>query len=254
MVDKMKVFMGRPILVDGESQTYVYQPTMKEVVDMGEDYFQRLTMPFTLTTEAFFTGADNEEELVGKWSIFELFFLRMEEGTTILDKPVFNGEDALEVLKQSLSYFLRADDIQVLVQRSKIIVNKAYLIDKNEFENLRKIVQEALGRKDIEVEKPPKNMTQRQKDIWEKLQKGRRRKAEKDAIHIQDIANYVSFGGTSYISPKEIDEMTYYQFYNAYKSIVGMDSYRTGMQYKLSQKFDVKDTVKHWMETLKIGK
>lgn len=246
--------MGRPIMVDKESQTYVHQPIMREVVDMGEDYFQKLIMPYILTTEAFFTGADNEEELVGKWSIFELFFLRDEEGATILDKIVFNGEDSLEALKQSLSYFLRTDDIVLLEKRQKIIVNNSYLIDKNEFENLRHVIQESLGRKDIEVEKPPKNMSKRQKDIWEKLQKGRRRKAERDAVHIQDIANYISFGGTSYISPREIDEMTYYQFYNAYKSIVGMDTYRTSMQYKVSEKFDVKEDVKHWLETLKIGK
>lgn len=245
--------MGRPILVDEDSQTYVYQPSMKEVVDMGEDLFQSLIMPYILTTDAVFTGADNEEELVRKWSIFELFFLKGDEGTTILDKAVFNSEGALEVLKHSLSYFLRADDIKVLEKRQKIVVNKSYLIDKNEFENLRKVIQGVLGRKDIEVEKPPKNMTKRQKDIWEKLQKGRRRKAEKDAVHLQDIANYVSFGGTSYIAPREIDEMTYFQFYNAYKSIIGMDTYRTAMQYKLSEKFDVKDDIKHWLETLKIG-
>jgi hypothetical protein len=33
-----------------------------------------------------------------------------------------------------------------------------------------------------------------------------------------------------------------------------MDAYNIGMGYKLSQKYDVKDDIKHWTETLKIGK
>lgn len=246
--------MGRPILIDKENDISVHQPSIKEVVNLGEDYFSKLTLPFVITTDAIFNGAENEEELNEKFSIFDLFFIKGENGKTILDDSVFGGQVALDVLKESLMYFLRANDIRILEKRQKVVVNNVYMIDKDNFKNLRNAVQSVLGRKDIEVDKPPKNMNKRQKDIWFKLQKGRRRRAEKEALYLQDLINFTSYGGKSYIPLREIEEMTYFQLNNAYKSVMGVDSYHTGIQYKLSQKYDVKDDIKHWTETIKIGK
>lgn len=245
--------MGRPIVVNEEHQIKVHQPMVREVIDLGEDEFGNLVLPFVLTTESVFNGVENEDELIEKFHIFDLFFTEVEEGKTILDN-VFHGRNSLEMLKESLMYFLRADDIRVLHKMQKLVVNNSYLIDKKEFDRIRKAIQEVCGRKDIQVEKPPKNMTKRQQDVWKKLQRGRKRTAERQAVYVQDMINFVSFGGASYISPKDIEDMNHYYFQNAYKSVVGMDAFRIGMSYKLSQKFDVKDEVKHWTETLKIGK
>lgn len=251
-VDKLKLLMGRPILVNKENNIYVHQPKVSQIVDMGEDAFNELVLPYILTTEAVFNGVDNEEELIEKFSLFELFFMKIEDNKTILDS-IFGNKNAMDVLTDSLKFFLNSDEIRVLEKRRKIVVDK-HLIDENEFNKIRRIIQDVVGKKDVEVEKPPKNMTKRQKDIWTKLQKGRRRTAERNAIYLQDIINYISFGGKSYISTEKIDSMTYFYMQNAYKSIVGVDSFNIGMGYKLSQKFDVKDEIKHWMETIKIGK
>lgn len=253
-VDKLKILMGRDIVIDKESGTKIYQPLVRDVVDMGEDEFQTLIMPFILTTDAIFNGAENEDELNEKYDVFDLFFLKGENGKTLLDDAIFNGKSATESLVESIKYLTHADDIRILEMRQKLVVNDSYLIDKNEFNKIRKIVQDVLGRGDIQVEKPPKHMGKRQKDIWFKLQRGRRRKAEKEAVYLQDLINYTSFGGTSYIPFKDIDMMTYFQLHNAYKSIVGVDAYRTGLQYKVSQKYEIKEDIKHWSESIKIGK
>lgn len=245
--------MGRPILANKEHGIYVHQPIFSDIVDIGEDEYNLMILPFILTTDSVFNGVENEEELSQKFHLFDLFFAKLESGKNLLDK-VFGDTSSLELLSDSLRYFLKVEDVRILEVRQKILVNNSYIIDKNEFDILRKIIQDVVGRNDIEVEKPPKNMTKRQRDIWAKLQKGRKRKAERDAIYLQDIVNYISFGGNSYISTDEIDRMTYYQFQNAYKSIMGRDAFDVGMGYKLSQKFDVKDDVKHWTEALKIGK
>lgn len=245
--------MGRKIVVDKEKDIAVRQPKISDVVDMGENEYNELVLPYVLTTESIFNGVENEEELINRFHFFELFFIKVENGGTILDN-VFNGKSALDVLSDSIQYFLDADDIKILEKRQKIIVNDSYMIDKDEFDRIRKVIQGVVGRGDVEVEKPPKNMTKRQKDIWMKLQKGRRRNAEKNAVYLQDMINFTAFGGSSYIPFDKIDEMSYFQLMNAYKSIVGMDAYNMGMQYKLSQKFDVKDDIKHWTDTIKIGK
>lgn len=245
--------MGRPVLIDKDGGIYLHQPKISDIIDFGEDKFNELVLPYVLTTDLVFGGVDNEEELSKKYSIFELFFIRLDNGGTLLDK-IFGGTNALDALKESIEYFFQTDDVRVLENRQKIVVNNTYLIDQSEFNKIRLLIQSFSCRKDIEVEKPPKNMTKRQKDIWLKLQKGRKRTAERNAIYLQDIINFTSFGGTSFIPFDQIENMTYYQLQNAYKGIIGKDSYNIGMGYKLSQKFDVKDDIKHWTETLKIGK
>jgi hypothetical protein len=252
-VDKLSLLMKRPIAVNKELGIYVHQPTVNEIIDMGEDEYGSLVLPYILTTDFVFNGVENEEKLIKQFDMFDLFFLKVDEEKTILDN-LFNGKKSLDVLSNSLSFFLKTNDIRILKNRMKIIVNNSYLIDKEEFKNLRNIIQAVTNRKDLEVEKPPKNMTKRQADIWRKLQQGRKRKAEKDAIYTQDMINFIAFGGKSYIPYEEIGKMTIYQMHNAYKSIIGIDAFNIGMQYKLSQKFDVKDDIKHWTETLKIGK
>jgi hypothetical protein len=251
-VDKLKLLMGRPITLDKDNDVKIHQPLISEIVDFGEDDFNTYTMPFVITTNSVFNGIENEEEFIQQYHIFDLFFIKLENGGTLLDN-IF-GRNALEVLRESLEYFIRADEIRILEKRQKIVVNNSYMIDKNEFDILRKVIQDVTGRKDVEVEKPPKNMTKRQADIWRKLQKGRKRTAEKNAIYLQDMISYTSLGGKSYISLDQIDRMTLFQFHNTYKSIMGKDAFDIGMGYKLSQKFEVKDEIKHWTETLKIGK
>ncbi|EPC8410977.1 AMP-binding protein [Bacillus thuringiensis] len=251
-MDKLKLLMGRPISVSEEHNIFVHQPLIRDVVDIGERGFSEYIMPYTLTLDAIFSGVENEEELIEKFTVFQLFFAKTED-SGFLD-GIFDGKGALGVLKESLQFFFKTDDVQILENRMKIVINNSYLIDEAEFNTVRNAIQSVVGRKDIEVEKPPKNMTPRQKDIWDKLQKGRRRKAEREAIYLQDIINFTAFGGSTFIPLTQIDMMTYYQLQNAYKSVVGLDSFNINMSYKLSQKFDMKDTIKHWTETLKIGK
>lgn len=252
-VDKLKLRMGRPILLNKENSIYVHHPLFSDIVDMGEDDYNMLVYPYVITTEFIFNGVDNEDELIKQFDIFDLFFIEIEEGKMLLDN-VLGGKNSIEALTSSLSYFLKTDNIKVLKHRQKIVVNDSYLIDKDEFKNIRRVVQAVCNRTDIEFEKVPKNMSKRKRDIWEKLQKGRQRRAKRNAIYLQDIVNYISFGGKSFIPTREIDSMTYYEFQNAYKSILGIDSYSASMGYKLSYKFDVKEDIKHWTETIKIGK
>lgn len=252
-MDKLKLLMGRSIEFDKKYGLSVRQPMMHEVVDLGESEFNDLVLPYILTNEAVFNGLENEEELISKFHIFDLFFAQVEEDVFVLDN-IFGGKSALGVLKESLQYFLQVDQVEFLMHRQKIVINDEYLMGKDEFIKLRRIIQGVCSRNDMQVEKPPRNMTKRQTEIWKKLQKGRRRRAEKEAVYLQDMINFTSFGGTTYIPLDSIDRMTYYQLSNAYKAVMGKDAFHIGMGYKLSEKFDVKDDIKHWTESLKIGK
>lgn len=255
-IDKLKVYSGKPIEIDSEYGTKVYQPTVDEIVNLGEIQFNELILPIIITTNAVFNGLENEDELIEKYKIFDVFFIQSEQGKSILDDSLFNGKKAMDVLVDSISFFTHVDkkNIQVFSHLRNTISINGFIVDRDNFHLLRNAIQSTLSRGDIEIEKPPKDMGKRQRDIWEKLQAGRRRKAEKDALYIQDIMNFVQFGGDSYIPLREILIMTYYQLLNAYKSILGKEAFVVGTMYKISPNFEVKEEVKHWTGSLKIGK
>lgn len=245
---QLKLYFGKAIPLN--DKVSIRQPTVNEIVDMGDDVFSKLTLPFTINLELIFD--DNID--TSKLNIFELFFEENKEtGGYILDNVL--GGNSIELLVDSLSFFTGCDveNIRVLKNRRKIIIDDSYMIDKLSFIDVKNIIQAVCVKSDIEIEKPPKKMNKRQRDIWEKLQEGRRRKAMRESVKMEDMANYISFGGKSYIPMENILSMTYYQFFNAYNSVLGKDAYETGMAYKLSQKYDVKDEIRHWTKTLKIN-
>lgn len=247
MRKQLSLFFGKSIPLNEDVS--IKQPTVNEIVEMGEDVFGKLTLPYTINLDLILDDTINKADL----SIFDLFFEHIEGEGYVLDNVL--GGDSIEMLVESLSFFtdVDKDNIQVLPKRRKIIISGSYMVDKLSFEEVRKAVQAVTVRKDIEVEKPPQKMTDRQKDIWEKLQVGRRRQALREAIKLEDMANFISFGGNSYVPIESLLKMTYYQFHNAYSAVLSIDSYNIGMSYKLSQKYDVKDEVKHWTKSLKIN-
>lgn len=254
MVDKLKLLMGKPIQMDDKGLIFAYQPLVKDIVDIGEDKFRKFVTVYTVTSEFVFNGLENDEELSKKYNIFEMFFLKDKNGENPLDKTLFGGEKALDVLRESLIYFFHTDNINILENRKKIVIRDSYLLDINEFKKLRKVIQDIVCSTDIDFEKVPKNMSKRKLDIWLKLQNGRRRDAEQKAVYLQDIINFTMFGGNSFIPIREIEQMTYYELNNAYKSIMGIDSYYTNLQYKLSPKYEIKEKIPHWTDNIKIGK
>lgn len=254
-IDKLRVYSGKPLIIDSEHEIKVYQPSVDEIVDIGEKQFNELVLPFILTTEAIFNGIENEDELVEKYNVFDLFFIQSENGKTILDDTIFSGKKALDVLIDAIVFFTHVDKSEIRVinhLRNSIAIGRLVITREN-FSLLKDAIHAVLNRKDIEIEKPPKDMGSRQKAIWEKLQQGRRRRAEKEASYLQDIMNFVQFGGNSYIPIQEILSMTYYQLYNAYKSILGKEAHHIGTLYKISPKFEIKDEISHWTKTIKIG-
>lgn len=211
---------------------------------MGDRYNDYL-LPYTITLETIF----DDEEVIAKLDIFELFFEKLENEGYVLE-GAFNN-NPIELLCESITFFTGCD-VKVLENRKKIIIGDSFILDNQSFITFRKIIQAVSARKDLVVEKMPKGLSERRKDVWLKLQEGRRRKAKREAVEMEDIANIVSFGGGSYISLEQIMDMTYYQFLNAYKSILGKDSYYVALQYKLSQKYEYKEELAHWSKSMKV--
>lgn len=251
----MKLYLetGEDIILNENAR--VHQPTVKDIVRIGESRFNKMILCYTLTTSVIFGGLDNGDKFIDRFNMFDLFFLKDENNYCLLDSLM--QTNALELLLDSLSLFLgvKKEDIQVLENRAKIVVSNSYLIDNNEFNKLRKVVQALTLSEDLEPEEVPKNMTARQLDIYNKLKAGRERKKKREALYLPDFIRFAKYGGKSYISKKEILEMTYYELRTSYQNIMNVESYLINTMYATSMKYDMKpDELKHWSETIRIRK
>lgn len=248
MRKSLNVYFGQDIPLN--ENVSIRQPRMFEIINIGEDKFNKYILPYTINLSLLFDDEVDTSDI----DIYELFFTEDggEGGSKVLD-GLLEG-DSINLLVESLSFFtgVNIDNIKVLKNRRKIIIDESYVLDKLSFIEFRKLIQAISVRKDLEVEKAPTKMNSRQLDVWKKLQEGRKRKAMRESLKIEDMANFISYCGNTYIPTESLLSMTFFQFNNAYTATISMDNYRTMMEYKLSQKYDVKDEVKHWTKTMRV--
>ena len=127
----------------------------------------------------------------------------------------------------TLQLFCKCEDIykrdnELLVKFNE---KEPFVINNGNFEDICQIIMKMNGKDKIKVEKPPKNMSERQRDVWEKLQAGRKRENEKNTVHIYDMLNICEFGGNYHIPIEEIENWTLWKIMNCYKARVNMKTY-----------------------------
>ena len=85
--------------------------------------------------------------------------------------------------------------------------------------------------------------------IWQRKLAEHRKKME---LVIPDIMKLVQNVKT-FIPYGDILNFTYWQLMDRYSDVLNIDAYKTHMDYKLSPKYELKDTdFKHWTEAIKI--
>ena len=110
---------------------------------------------------------------------------------------------------------------------------KTFIINSTNFDDISNIILKINANKKAVVEKPPENMSERQRDVWNKLQEGRRRDVKKNEVHIYDILNVCEFGGDYYIPIETIYNWSLWRIMNCYKARVGLKSYDDNLQIAL---------------------
>lgn len=81
---------------------------------------------------------------------------------------------------------------------------------------------------------------------FEMLRKKHRDKVGKNTTETIDMLNYLIHSKECGMDYNKVLHMTMYQVRNTIETIGVKDNYETTIQYKLSQKFDVKEDIKHW--------
>lgn len=177
--------------------------------NIGLDVFDSLLIPFLLTKDCL---KMSDEEL---------------EQIDLFNDVILKDQGLLTSVAIILQVFCKCEDIYK--QDTELILKfndkEPFVINNGNFDDICQIIMKTNGKEKIKVEKPPKNMSERQRDVWEKLQAGRKRENEKNAVHIYDILNVCEFGGNYHIPIEKIETWTLWKIMNCYKARINMKTY-----------------------------
>ena len=177
--------------------------------NIGLDIFDSLLVPFLITKDCL---KMSDEEL---------------EQIDLFNDIILKDQGMLSSVAIALQLFCKCEDIYKRDNELLLKFNdkEPFVINNGNFEDICQIIMKMNGKEKIKVEKPPKNMSERQRDVWEKLQAGRKRENEKNTVHIYDMLNVCEFGGNYHIPIEEIENWTLWKIMNCYKARVNMKTY-----------------------------
>lgn len=212
----------------------IYQTSLDEILEYDIDKYNMLILPFLLDMEDFDI---QDNDLIKDMNIFDIFMLNNETLIMLLD---------------SISFFCKTNEINLDEQKGVLYIGDGY-IDRNNFEDFANIILKINAKQKLEKEKPPKNMTERQRDTWEKLQAGRQRAYAKSQVDLSDLLNVCEFGGDYHIPMKEILTWTMFNIGRCYKSILGKSNFQELFDIYCVTGEDKLIKNQHWTDLIKVN-
>ncbi|EJT5937342.1 hypothetical protein N2W52_002117 [Clostridium perfringens] len=239
-----ELIMGYPVTLEGLGT--IYQPTIKDIL-LNKKY-QFYLFPFIYNIEIL------SKELKDKGiTEYDLFFLLDEEGNEIV-RSLDNKESMLEVLIKALTFFYRTKDIVLNFEKQTIKINDDVVITRHNFDLLSKAILKICCKEKMKPEEKKTFKSERQRAIYEKIEKHRERHRKKNELTIADIINYLMNNSINCYRPREIDELTYFQLLHNFENIVQIEQYKEGLAVMVSPKFEMKEELVHYRTKNKIKK
>lgn len=239
----------------------LYQPTFAEIKEIGIDVYNQIMQVYSLTLECF-EDVQKDKHI----NLFDDVFLNDDFLISCLGESLYILTKADEIIldRKSKSLQLKFIDIQdvnstnnskknkvlfvccnlfskmfrnkikpVKVKKKEEKKESIFIINSNNFDELSEIILKINSNKKVEIEKPPENMSARQRDVWQKLQEGRRNDSKKNEVHIYDVLNICEYGGNYHIPIEEIMKWSLWRITNCYKARVGWKNYDDNLQIAL---------------------
>lgn len=219
----------------------IYPISFKEIKEkLGYETLSKCFIPFCISKD--YIESANNCNLDDTFSVFEDIILKDDE--------------LLKNVAIVLNLFCKPEHIYV---NDKCITlysdenQSCFILNKDNFDGLSEILLKLNGKSKLKFEKPPKNMSARQRDVWEKLQAGRKREEKKNEIHFHDILNVCEFAGQYRIPIEEIISWTIWKIMNCYSAKIGLKSYDDNLAIGLaSQDLKAIQGNNHWLKKLMI--
>lgn len=213
----------------------IHQPSLNEILEYNIEEFEKLLLPYYITLD------NISEELTDE----------QKEGLTNFDL-LRNSREFVSYLLMSLEFFCKSEIIDFDEKDGISFKGFNGRLNRNNFDELAEIILKICGRERPKVEKKV-FANERQRDIWEKLQEGRRRSAKRNELKLEDVLNICEFGGKYHIPIEEIIRWSLWGIINCYKTIMGISNYEDSFSIFLvnGNKDLIED--KHWTELIKLS-
>ena len=227
-----RLLAGKPIIW----QDVTFTPTtIDEIIEMGTDTFDRMFYPFALVADSFKNAGD--------LSVFECI---------LRTPPVL--ADMIQGLKTLTAY----DECKLFSNRIELRwsgeKHRTLIIDKNNFDELADLVCLMQGLHLQERDKFRTYKDPKLNDAINKIRQGRKRIAEKNAVHFCDMLNICLWGGEYMVPRDTIMSMSMWELMNLYKNKVGIKNYNDELRVAIASG-DGKSVSGNnfWLERVKIG-
>ena len=221
----------------------IRQPKVRELLKY-EINVDELVQPFF----AFVDLWDVNDEIKLKYKNFDLIFL----DHITCQKEGVAQKSMLSAMITVLRLLCGSNDIDYNLCDETIKINGIEKINRDNFDEFQSYILSIFYAKKPKQQKIKGNEKQKNKVL--EMQKRLSLHRKKKDLILPDIVKIIR-NNDIHMSNNEILDMTYWQLMDRYSDIVKIDSYKTYMDYKLSPKYEMKDSeIKHWMEEIKISK
>ncbi len=224
-INKDALLMGKPINIDNVG--LLYQPTIDEIAMIGYENYFKLLLPFIIS--------ERDLESESEYEKVDLYDITFNEGSALILALLFKQDIGTDFINGDFYWVIGEDGV----------------LNRDNIEEFKKAIREINCLKEPDNNKIPKNLSPEQKRIHEKMKYHRKRHAEKNIPTFKEMINVVMHTGDSFISYEEVGKFTYYQLINSYQVMMNLNSYKEHKDYNLSMKYDVKESMPHWTETIK---
>lgn len=206
---------------------------INEDLSMGEIYY-----PFIINDILIGQSKNKEFSIKMKEQLGDLtFFL-----SSISQSQKY---EVVQLMISVLSLLYQTDKIEV-TNDFKIIIDKDIIIDNSNFQVLQDVILESqrIDKSEFKFDKKDKKELDPIEARFEYFRnKSKKKKVKPEII---DMLNFIIHSNECGLDYNKVLNMTVYQVRNTLSTLSCKYNYESMFQYKLSQKFDIKEDVKYW--------
>lgn len=257
-MNEINLLFGDPYKIT--EGVYLRIPTISEM--LSEKDFSIFTTVFTIRTREIFTTSRNVDALEKEYpTLFELY--SQDETDNQLGR-YFGGYDKVsDVVINALNYWIIFDNLPsdydknsedgfTKLSNGKIIHGASeWIIDRNMFIELSKMIKVITGYKADDELVAPSITSDAQYEAWMNTYKGRLKKAKRNSTTLADKILILSISSEAFIPLREIKEMTVYTFNKLFNGLSAKDSYDKEFLIRVSGNFKSQGNLTHWKDKWK---
>ena len=245
MISLGRVLTGEPILIT--SNIYFYQPSLKEIVDMGENAYWTLTNLWTLKRSDLI---GEETDITREMDDFKLWVGYIFSSPQL--RATFIASCQI-LLKTKVEFFDISHTIYIGEKASGVILDTTFYLLMKEL--CQKITPESSASDEGKQYKKTEHMSERERRIIEKMEAGTKR--------VEDIKNQNQSNPEDYLGRKilglvavghytfeQVYNMTMLQFNLLLQKYVDIQSFelRTTLSPYISSEEGQEDTNRFWLD------